>query len=261
MKVKRILSVLLALLMAACLLGTGASAAWEAPEAAQTFSVKSAGWGYKEVSWAVTGEAADFFADLAAGGATYSWQVVDADGRTILVKAVNGLADLRDKAAGSLVLVMTPGQIKNYGAFTVTLNLCGVASEAVTVTLADDSALSAAIAEAKAVAANPNDRYTDAFILRVENAVAAAEALLGSAAMTADAALIAVATLRAAFAEPEYALTGVGFLDDLLAPRIAGLWGCFDAIASPFRALRNLNWSSITTLILNTIIAIFTIGY
>ena len=261
MKAKRILSVLLALLMAAGLLGIGASAAWEAPEAEKTLSVMSAGWGYKEISWAVTGEAADFFADLDADEIAYEWLVVNAAGATIAVKAENGLADLPDSTTGNLVLVMTPGKIKNYGEFKVTLNLNGVPSGTVTVTLVDDTALNDAIAAAKAYAANPNGRYTDCFVLQVENAIAVAEGLLGSATMTAAKAEAAVAALKASYATQDYMLTGIGFLDDFLAPRIAGLWGSFDAITTPFRTLQNLNWSSITTLILNTIIAIFTIGY
>ncbi|MDR3314031.1 MAG: hypothetical protein LBS96_06195 [Oscillospiraceae bacterium] len=261
MKTKRILSALLALLAFAGLFTVGASAAWVAPEGAQTLSVKTAGWGYKEVSWAITGNVAEFLAAVEAKEATYEWLVVNAKGATIPVKAENGLADLRDATAGKLVLVLTPGKIKNYGTFTVTLNLNGTPSQSVSVTLVDDTALVAAIAAAKAVAANPDDRYAEAFIAGVNEAIAAAEALLPSETITAEIAAAAVAALEAAISPKEYKLSGVAFLDDFLASRIEGLWNAYDAIAAPFQRLNELNWSSITTLIVNTFIAIFTIGY
>ncbi len=260
MKTKRILSALFALLTFVVTLSVGASAAWTPPDAVQSLSVKSTGWAYKEVSWAVTGDAAEFFAAVTAGEITYNWLVVNAKGVTVPVKAENGLEDLRDDAEGSLVLVMTPGQIKNYGTFTVTLNLNGVASQSVSVNLVDDTDLAAAIDAALAEAANPNGRYSDAYIAKLNAAIGVAMASQGMEGdtITAEAAAEAVSALWGIVAEKEYKLTGVGFLDDFLAPRIAGFWASFDSFTAPLRAI---NWGVVWKLIVKTITAMFTVNY
>ncbi|MCL1951278.1 MAG: hypothetical protein FWF60_00475 [Oscillospiraceae bacterium] len=145
-------------------------------------------------------------------------------------------------AEGVLALVL-----KAQGRFRVSLVLGGAESEVYEVQLLDDSALQTALASARLLAANPNNRYDAAYIARLKQAIAAAEALYTQpAGVTREAMDAKTAGLRALAGSPVFA-RGSSALLNRLAPR---WWKFVDAVTAPFRWLQDFpTWGSFFTLL------------
>ena len=145
-------------------------------------------------------------------------------------------------AEGVLALV-----IKSPGLFRVSLVLGGAQSEVYQVQLLDDNALQAALASARVLAANPNNRYDAGYVARLKQAIAAAEALYTQpAGVTREAMETKTADLCALAGSPVLARSN-STLVNRLAP---GWWKFVDAVTAPFRWLQQFpTWGSFFTLL------------
>ncbi|MDR1928139.1 MAG: hypothetical protein LBQ33_05820 [Oscillospiraceae bacterium] len=252
MKMKKGLSLLAALCVLLSIFGVfGVFAAWEAPEAGFALSLKSADWEYKEISWTLP-------AEVEPAALRYDWLVKTAGGITVPITERNGLAAQVDSTANALVLIVQPGAIRNFGQLTVTLTVNSILSAPVSFWLLDDDALAAKAEEVQALAANPNGRYSDAYVTLLKDALKDVDALYANEVATPALIEAQIAALDAAIAQVSYRLTGLAALDDLVADIVPGFWSFVDTIAAPFRWLQDVpDWSVIGALIKNTLIAMF----
>ncbi|MCL2105918.1 MAG: hypothetical protein FWH26_02485 [Oscillospiraceae bacterium] len=194
----------------------------------EALGLKSAGWAYKEVHWAAPGD---------AGAYDFFWTVKDARGETVEVGPANGLWAFEDPAGGSLVLIAQPAAAQNYGYYTVTLTVNGAESEPVEFWLLDDGDFRAALNKAKAVAQNPNNRYTDKSTTQAAALVREAEAVFAQGGDMDPGGLEEwTLALSKCAAEAEYRLAlGWPFLNRALNKTARHFWEAYDFITVPFR--------------------------
>ena len=162
----------------------------------------------------------------------YEWHVqrLSPCGEWLDVPA-NALLTQEFAAEGVLALVL-----KAPGRYRVSLSLGGAESEVYEAQLLDDTALQAALASARALAANPNKRYDAEYVARLQQAIAAAEALYTQpAGVTGEAMSTKTADLLALADDPVWARGG-----SALANRfVPGWWKFVDAVTAPFRRLQD----------------------
>ena len=158
-----------------------------------------------------------------------------------------------DVPAGALLTQELPAEgvlalvLKAPGRYRVSLSLGGAESEIYEAQLLDDTALQAALASARARAANPNKRYDADYVARLQQAIAAAEALYTQpAGVTGEAMSARTADLLALADNPVWARGGSALLSRL-AP---GWWKFVDAVTAPFRRLQDYyTWGGFFTLL------------
>jgi len=155
---------------------------------------------------------------------------------------VSGVLTQELPAEGVLALV-----IKTPGRYRVSLVLDGAQSEAYEVQLLDDSLLQVALASARALVSNPNSRYDAGYVVRLKQAIAAAEALYTQpAGVTRETMDTKTADLRALADSPVFARSNSALVNRL-AP---GWWKFVDAVTAPFRSLQDFpTWGSFFTLL------------
>ena len=226
MRLKRILGTLLPVVLLLALLAPGAGAAGF-PLA------RSGSWQQVE------------FRCQADTSQEYEWcvEILSPGGEWYAVpQGVPGVLTQELPAEGVLALV-----IKTPGLFRVSLVLGGTVSEVYEAQLLDDSTLQSALVSARALAANPNSRYDAGYIVRLKQAIAAAEALYTQpAGVTRDTMDAKAATLQALADSPVYERSSSALVNRL-AP---GWWKFVDAVTAPFRWLQDFpTWGSFFTLL------------
>jgi hypothetical protein len=243
MRTKRIASVLLAVLMTLSVFGViGASAAavkgWDAIKDGFAIDVASKNAQNKEVSWdaftAAEGVAdSDFWTRLnTAKDISYAW-VVEYAGANVY--GTSGISAIAEKSANKLSLILTPGTSERYGEFVVTLELkvgdVTKKSLKTSVYLVDDADYKDALADANAAVANPDNRYTAAYVNAVSAAIKEAKIYVEVTNPTPERYEKAIALLTAALALEEYQLTGVAFIDGLFSQdNLKTIWKVIDGV-------------------------------
>ena len=171
----------------------------------------------------------------------YEWRVRVLSPSGEWVPAQDALAQ-ELPAEGVLALVL-----KAPGRYLVSLVLGGVESEAYEALLLDDDALQEALAAARALAANPNNRYDAGYVARLKQAIAAAESLYTQpAGVTLEGLNARAAALRSLAASPVLAQSDSALLNRL-AP---GWWKFVDTVTAPFRWLQDYpRWGGLFTLL------------
>ena len=226
MRLKRILGMLLPVALLLALLAPGAGAT--------AFPLaRSGSWQQVEFRCqADTSQAYEWRVEILSPGG--DWYAVP--------PGVPGVLTQELPAQGVLALV-----IKTPGHFRVSLALGRALSEVYEVQLLDDSALQAALVSARALAANPNNRYDSLYILRLKQAIAAAEAPYAHPeGVTREAMDAKTAALQALVDNPVLERSNSALVNRL-AP---GWWKFVDAVTAPFRWLQDFpTWGSFFTLL------------
>ena len=226
MKLKRVLSAVLALALLAAF-GMQGAAAWEAPPAIALS--QSGSWQQAEFRWAVPGDAAAFFAGVDDGTVTYQWNIAWLQPGASLF-AVNEL-----RQEGLIVLSMLPSHARGLSSYQVSLTVNGQSSEWFDLWLFGDMELQELLAQANRLAQNPNRRYCAEYIAQLQTAIAAAQALYTTDDITPEQFAAQLEQLRALVAAPELALTSNNFVNRF----IPSWWRFVDFVATPFRWLQD----------------------
>jgi len=226
MRIRRILGALLSAALLAVLLAPGVGAATGFPLA------QSGSWQQMEFRCQVdTPQEYTWRVQMLSGGA---WAA--------LAPGAPGVFAQELPAEGVLALVL-----KAPGRYRVSLVLDGAESAVYEALLLDDATLQAALASARALASNPNKRYDEAYVARLKQAIAAAEALYTQpAGVTREVMDARTVGLRALAENPVLAKSSFA-LFNRLAP---GWWKFVDTITAPLRWLREYpSWGSFFTLL------------
>ena len=211
MRLRRVLGVLLAALLLAGFALPGAAAAGEAQV------LQTGGWQQAEFRWA--GEADEV-----------SWQVYRVEDGALTPVPLHESFAAQLAQDGLFVLSLRAAE-PLFGRFKVTITADGETGTAGYVWLLCDSELQTVIAQARQVAQNPNGRYCDAYIARLQAAIAAAQALYAADDVIPGDMAAQVRQLQFLVAAPELSMTGNGLFNRF----IPGWWRVVDAVAAPFR--------------------------
>ena len=226
MKLKHVLSVLLAAVLFAGFAVQSAFAAWEPPTAIEI--TQSGSWQQMEFRWNVPGDAAAFFAGVDNGTIAYEWnvnRVSDNFNLTMLVPS-----ELRQE--GVLVVNVRAG-----GILQVSLIVNGQASAPIQAQLFEDFALQYLLTQANRLAQNPSRRYCADYITRLREAITAAQALyvMDVEEITQELLNARIEQLLSLVEAPELALTSSGLLNRF----IPGWWRIVDVVTAPFLWLQD----------------------
>lgn len=250
---KRVLGTLLAVALLA-LFGAQGFAVGGAEEALRL--EKSGGWQQAELRWYAAGGKAEFFDGLTRGEVEYAWKLrqVMPDGSfsEIPLKGRPGVSAVELPREGALVLTLQAAAGAFSGEYRVTLMVDGQESAPVAVFLQDDAALQAALAKAKHLAINPNGRYSEGYVARLQAAVAVGESLYASSSAAPEEVDARTGELLRLTANPELALTQSDFINKL----IPSGWKIFDFIAAPFRWAQT-RWSEVFSMMQLAFYALF----
>jgi len=182
--------------------------------------VQTGSWQQVEFRWA--GDADEF-----------NWQVYRVEDDALVPVPLHESFATQLAQNGLLVLSLRATE-PLFGRFKVSLIVDGIVSAPRFVWLLRDGELQAALAQARYVAQNPNGRYCAEYIVQLQAAIAAAQALYAADEVTPTAIAAQVALLNSLSASPELSMTNNGFFNRF----VPSWWRAVDIVATPFRWLQ-----------------------